>query len=320
MKHLLLPVLLLPVCAFAQTNRTPTMQSHMQSVRQFNQMTNQRTMEFQQRQMQKGMLNSRSAYSSGMMTRKEQQEVQAKQLAREKEAETKLANLTQELQRKREQSPAANPQQAAAQQKKDEKQLTLLTVKNYKEVFLPGQLNSALQSRQLPFESQRQLAGLNKTLTDNKWWKQHGSQAGASIKAYSDTLTSLTTELLGFALASPPAMPATPSAGAIKAQLAASTFDQAAATQLMRDAALSEKLLAGTELMKAVQEFTALNTASPELQGNPRKLQSEVEAKLRQVNKAMYRYDARFGTLTLVSDTYRDLLKYTSAYVAKNGK
>ncbi|RAK62067.1 hypothetical protein [Hymenobacter edaphi] len=319
MKYSLLLFLFLPLPSFAQFGRTytgPTMQQNQQSRQQFNQMTNQRTQDFQQRQLQK----NRGGYGGQSMTREAQLQAQAK---REQEANEKLAQLAQEQQRKRQQHPAANPQQAALQQKKDDKQLTLLAVKNYREVFLPGQVSNALDARQLSPKAQQQLGNLNEHLTDKAWWKkQEGAQLPGTIKAYGDTLNALAAGLLGFDVASPPAMPAPLSVSGLNAQLATDVFDQNAVTQLVGEAALSEKLLAGEQLIKAVTEFSRLSAAaaSPEPQRDPAKWKEQVQDGLRQVNKAMSRYNVRMSELTIVYEAQKALLKSTGAYVAKNGK
>ncbi|MDF7810914.1 hypothetical protein [Hymenobacter sp. YC55] len=322
MKYSLLLFFLLPLSGFAQYRPSytgPTMQQNMQSRQDFNRMTNQRTQDFQMRQLQK----NRGGYSSQPMSREAQLQAKAKQEKLEQDANGKLAQLAQEQQRKREQHPAANPQQAALQQKKDDKQLTRLAVKNYRDVFLPGQVSTALQAQQLSPEAQRQLGNLTKVLTDKSWWKkQEGAQLTNNVKAYSDTLTSLTSSLFGFDLASPPSMPSPLSVSSLNDLLATDKFDQKVATQLIQEAALTEKLIAGEQLVKAVSEFNRLGaaTASQEPTANPKKVKEDVQASLRQVNKAMDRYYARINDLTTIADAQKALLKSTEAYLAKKGK
>lgn len=271
------------------------------------------------RQLQK----NRGGYSGAPLTKKSQLEAQVQQEKFETEANEKLAQLAQQQQSQRAQHPAANPQQAALQQKKDEKQLTRLAVKNFREVFLPGQVSNAVQAQQLSLEAQQQLGTLNQNLTDKAWWKkQEGAQLPGKIKVYSDSLTLLAASLLGFDLASPPPMPAPFSVSSLNALLATDKFDQNAATQLVREAALTEKLIAGEQLVKAVNEFSRVSAAafSPPVAGDPKKLKDDVQASLRQVNKALDRYSARISDLTHIADTKKALLKSTAAYLAKNGK
>ncbi|RYU79554.1 hypothetical protein [Hymenobacter persicinus] len=323
MKHSLLLFLLLPLHAFAQYRPTytgPTMQQNQQSRQDFNRMVNQRTQDFQMRQMQR----YRSGQGSPQLLREMQQQAQAHQLELEKNANEKLAQLAQQQQLKRQEHPAANPQQAAAQQKEDSRQLTLLAVRNYREVFLPGQMTTVLQAEKLAPEGQQQLHNLNAKLADKSWWKkQDAAQLASALTAYSDTLTSLTTSLLGFNLASPPAVPAPFSVSALETQLATHVFDQKAATQLLQDAALTEKLVAGDQLIKAVNDFSSLSAAAAaggELQRNPKKVQEDVLASLHVVGKGMDRYNARVRAQNNVFDAEKALLKSTSAYVAKNRK
>ncbi|AII50894.1 hypothetical protein [Hymenobacter sp. APR13] len=317
LKQSLLLVLLLPLSCFAQTGRN-MMQINQQSRQDFNRMVNQRNQDFQSRQM----LRSRSGSGSGLMTAEQLAQAQAKQQQLEQAATDKLTQLARQQQQRREQYPAANPQQAALQQKKDEKQLNILTVKNYREVFLPGQVVNALQAQQLPARAQQNLRNLNESLTDKLWWKkQEGAGLTAKLTAYSDTLSSLTTSLLGFDLASPPAMPPPFSLTGLTAQLATHTFDQTAATQLVRDAALSDKLVAGEQLAKAVNNFRSLSTAAVQSSPtNSKKLKEDVQASLRTVNKEMERYYARISAAHALTDAQKALLKSTSDYLAKNRK
>ena len=257
------------------------------------------------------------------MTPEEQLKAQAKQQQLEQAANEKLAKLAQEQQRRREQHPAANPQQAALQQKKDDKQLNVLAVKNYRDVFLPGQVANAFQAQQLTPKAEQSLRNLNKNLQDKSWWKkQEGIQLTNALKAYSDTLTSLTTNLLGFGLASPPPLPPPFSVSGLNALLATNAFDQNAATQLIRDAALSDKLAAGEQLAEAVNNFSSLSVTAADQgpQINPKKLKEEVQASLRSVNKGMERYYARISASHAVLDAQKALLKSTADYLAKNRK
>jgi len=165
-------------------------------------------------------------------------------------------------------------------------------------VFLPGQVATALQAQQLSLQAQQQLRNLNENLTDKAWWKkQEGAQLTGSIKAYSDTLASFTASLLGFDLASPPSKPAPLSISRFHTQLATDVFDQNAANQLIQEAALNERLMAGEQLAKAVNDFSRLSASaiSQELQSNPKKLQQDVQASLRLVNKEIARYNARIS-------------------------
>lgn len=314
--------LLLPLHGFAQYNRTytgPTMQQNMQSRQDFNRRTNQYTQNFQARQSQK----NRTSYSSQAASREAQVKAQAKQQQLESDANEKLAQLAQQQQQNREKHPAANPQQAAIQQKKDEKQLTKLAVKNYREVFLPGQMTTISQAQQLSPEAQWQLGSLTKNLTDKAWWKkQEGAQLTGSLKAYGDTLTTLTTGLLGFDLASPPTKPASFSVSSLKTALATDKFDQQATTKLLQDAALTVKLIASEQLIKAVNEFSRVSnaSASQEAASNPKKVKADIQESVRSVNKAMDRYYALIGSSTTVDDAQKALLKATAAYLGKNEK
>ena len=311
-------LLALPLHAFAQFGRSytgPTMQQNQQSRQDFNRMTNQRTQDFQQRQLLRGRSGP-----GGLSPREASLQAHAKQQKLEQEATESLARLAQQQQRQRQEHPAPNPQLAAAQQKADEKQLTLLAVKNYRDVFLSGQLSNALEAQQLSPSAEQSLGKMNENLLNDAWWsKQDRAQAMGKVKAYGDSLTALTTGLLGFSLSAPPAKPAAFSADGLKEQLTKDTFDQNAATQLIRDAALSERLSAldSDNLPKAVQEFTTLATALP---SDPKKLRKEVQKSLEAVNKELARYQMRLAASTQVYSAEKALRKTTSTYLAKNSK
>jgi hypothetical protein len=297
------------------------MQQNQQSREYFNRTMNQRAEDFQMRQLQK------RRYVRGVqqpVNPEAQLQAQAKQQQAEQEANEKLARLAQEQQRKRQEHPAQNPQQAATQQKEDDKQLALLAVKNYHDVFLPGQFSNALQARNLSPKAQQDLQNLNENLLNEAWWsKQGAAQLPGKVKAYSDTLTSLTAGLLGFDLASPPPTPAQLSGSRFDDLLVNGAFDQNAATQIMQEVALAEKIIAGKGLAKAVMDFQNLSTnstSSQELQSDPKKLRKEVKESLRQVNTEMQRYQIRIGTLERLPSAQDAILKSASRYLAKNGK
>ncbi|MDQ2769906.1 MAG: hypothetical protein M3Y54_05330 [Bacteroidota bacterium] len=329
MRISLLLFLLLPLHSFAQFGpgyTGPTMQQNQQSRQDFNRMTNQRTQDFNQRAQDHLSRMGEANRASGAMrpmTPEEQRQAQAKQQQAKQEATEKLAHLVQEQQRRRQEHPAKNPQQAAAQQKEDDKQLNLLGVKNYRDFFLADQISNAVQARQLTPKAQQTLKSLSVNLLSDAWWrKQEGAQLAEKVKAYSDSLTSLTAGLLGFDLASPPPTPAQLAASQLDALLAKGTFDQQAATEIIQGVALAEKLIAGRGLAEAVMNFKSLNSngaASQELQSDPKKLQKEVSASLRRVNTEMQHYNARIVTLARLSAAQNALFNSTSNYLAKNG-
>jgi hypothetical protein len=314
LKYSLLLFLLLPLPSFAQSGRVygaPSMQRNMQSMQDFNRRTNQRTQDFQQQQMQR--MQQRQVMRSGSPAVPRAQAL-ANQQQLEQAANAQLAQLAQEQQRRREQNPAPDAQAAALQQRQDARQLTQLAVKNYREVFLPGQVTEALDTRQPTAQMHRQLRTLNQHLMSGGWWrKQAGAQLPAAVKAHGDTLRTLTTTLLGFEPAAPPLMPAPLSVSRLEQQLAADVFDQPAATQLVREAALSEKLLIGAQLAQAVTDFSRLSAAPGP---NPARWRKDVQASLRRVNKAMGYYVTHINPQTLLYEAETTLLKSTEAYVA----
>ena len=202
----------------------------------------------------------------------------------------------------------------------------MLAVKNYHDVFLPGQVSRARQAQQFSPTAQRALNRLHQNLTEKSWWKKQEAAhlpLPGTIKAYGDTLSLLTAGLFGFDLNAPPAMPAPLSMSGVAKGLSAHTFDQSVATQLIQDAALSEKLLAGRELAKAVNAFNSLTAsaaASPELASNPKKLREQVQASLREVEAEVVRYYARLDGFDKIEKAQKALIKSTEAYLARNRK
>ena len=175
------------------------------------------------------------------------EQAQARQQQAEQNASAQLAHLTQEQQRQRQAHPAADAQQAATQQKEDAQQLTQLTLKNYREVFLPGQMLGAWQSLTPAPPARQQLQAINQALLDNAWWHQQDApQLQVKVAAYGTALTKLFADLLGFSPAAMPALPALRPARALQEQLSQGpAFDQAAAAQLIGEATQAEKRLAG---------------------------------------------------------------------------
>jgi glycerol-3-phosphate dehydrogenase len=117
-------------------------------------------------------------------------------------------------------------------------------------------------------------------------------------------------------------LPAPFSVRSLNERLTKDAFDQNAATQLLREAALTQQLRAGDQLAKSVQEFSALVTAaaSPTLPGEAKKLRKEVQKSLRAVTKELARYNARIASSDDVYLAEKALRKATASYLARNSK
>jgi hypothetical protein len=354
MKKPLLLFLLLPLSAFAQyrpiyspTARptysapirtftpTPHQQSQVQQQQAYQHREQMRTQQLQQaqqmQQMQQQQMfrNQQLAFSQQQRlllrpqpTPQQLEEAQALQEKAEQKANDQLAQLAAEQQRQRQEHPAADAQQASARQQADAQKLNALAVKNYREVFLPWQVSKALQAHWLSAKGQQDFLTINKNLSRNGWWKkQEPAQLNQQVADYGKTLTSLTADLLGFDLATPPA-PAPPSANNIDDLLAKPSFDPAAATQLIRETAQAEKIAAGNQLAKAVLAFNQLAAAapSPAAQADPKKRRDEVKTGLRKVNQELQGYYREVGSSRKLYELQKDMLKATSGYLAKNGK
>lgn len=301
-------------------------QTQQQAHQTFQRMQSQQLQQMQQRYYIGNSQRSLTRQQIAVLHRPMGAEQLAKVQARQQEAETKaaeqLAQLTQQQERRRQEHPAADAQQAAAQQQADAKQLAMLTVKIYRETFLPGQMLTALQSLSLSSKAQQDIQSVNQDLLDNDWWSKEAAQAPAKVTAYGNTLAALTTDLLGFDLASPPPSPALLAATTLDEMLAKDTFDRLAAAQLIQMAAQAEKRLAGAQLAQAVKEFQDLGIKIAASQGEPqdlKKQRNEVKKSLQRVNRELMRYDMQVGNSGSLTQIHKAILKSTSDYLDKNG-
>lgn len=338
MKHSLLLLLALPLSAVAQYRPTysapirtftPTPQQQQQVQQQLAHQNFQRMQAQQMQQMQQQMFRSQQM----SMTRQQQlimrpqptpqqlEEAQALQDKAEQKANDQLAQLAAEQQRQQQEHPAADAQLATAQRQADAQKLNALAVKNYRTVFLPWQVSKALQAQGLSAKAHEDLQTINKNLSRNAWWKkQEPAQLNPQVADYGKTLTALTADLLGYDLATPPA-PAPPSATTIDDLLAKPSFDQAAATQLIRETAQAEKIAAGDKLAKAVLEFNKLAaTPSAAAQSDTKKRRDEVKTGLRKVNQELQHYYTELGSSRKLYELNKSMMKATSGYLTKNGK
>ncbi|WP_345235806.1 hypothetical protein [Hymenobacter saemangeumensis] len=292
-------------------------QQAMQYHNQQNAQLQQRMLAQQQQMMLHQLLMRRRASPQQL------EKTQALQQQREQQAIEQQASFVQEQQRKQAASPAQDEQQAQAQQKEAEKQLNLLAVKNYQEVFLPGQVFKALQARTLSHKAESELNAINSDLLSNSWWsKQEATQLNEKVAAYGKSLTMLTVDLLGFDLDAPLPSPAPLSTSQLDGMLANNTFDPLVATKIIRDAAQAEKLIAGERLAKAVKDFNTLTATAPESQELPAALKqrrNEIKEGLRLVNKEIQRYNVQIGTLNRIRFAHKEIQKATAGYLAKNG-
>ena len=316
-----------PIRTFTPTPYQQQQVQQQQAHQNFQQMQAQ-----QMQQMQTQMLSNNQRQASLRQQQMQQQlllrypltpEQLEKQQAHQHEAEAQatdyLAHLAEDQRNLRLAHPAADAQQAAAEQQEDARKLTTATVKSYREVFLPGQMLAVMQARMLSPKGQSSWQAVHQELLDKAWWsKQDAAQASSQVAAHARTLATLTTDLLGFDIASPPPVPAPLSVSALDAQLAANAFDQATATQLMRDAAQAEKRLEGERLAQAVQAFNVL--AAQPLPPDPKARQKDVQKSLRNVDKELQRYYAYAGSSGRLYQTQQAILASTATYLTKNKK
>lgn len=241
---------------------------------------------------------------------------QATQQKAEQQANEKLAHLAQEQQRKQSEHPAQDAQQAAAQQREDARQLKQLAVRNYQNVFLPGQVLAAMQSQLPSAQAQQNVQALTQELLRNAWWKQQpGAQLADKLAAHSATLAALTHELRGAEPAA--AAPTALAPGQLDALLAADSFDQQAASQLLHRAAQADKRTASTALAEAIEQFASA-AALPGQASDQKALRKQVQASVKRVNTELARYQARVGKSGQLFETQRTIAQATAGYLAKS--
>lgn len=319
----LLLLLALPLSAAAQMNGSSFGNAQYQVAQRQAQMAS----DFQRQSMERSMarLNSSSFSRAQLAEWKAQRE---KRVAKQQEAELKataaLARLARRQDSLRLVHPAPNAFQTAARKKADEQALAQLTVKNYRDVFLPGQVMAAEDARSLPEKGTQDWQNINKELLDNAWWsKQNSAQLLETVATYRTTLTSLTTALLGFDPATAPKAERMPSTAALEAMSAKGAFDQQVATQFLQDAARVEKVSASAKLVGALNDFNrdvAEAAARPEMQQNPQKMRNTVKSGLNDLNKAMARYEAAMAQSMTLDYAQTTIAKYATTFLPKNTK
>lgn len=248
---------------------------------------------------------------------------QALQQKSEQQANEQLARLAQEQQRKQLARPVQDAQQAAAQQREDARQLNLLAVRNYQDVFLPGQVLAALQSQLPSAQAQQHVQALTQELRSNFWWKrQTNAQLSEKLAAHRANLTALTHELLGpepaIAAPEPPAL----APGQVDALLTADKFDQQALQQLLGKAAQADKVTASPQLVEAIQQFTTLvaqaEAPSPDQASDQKAFRKQVKMSAKRIDAELARYQARVGASGKLFQTQRTIAQATAGYLAKN--
>lgn len=350
MNKLLLPLLLLCLPAAAQyrpvnsptyrpsysppapslyhpsTNPTVNYRVQQQQIQQAHQ--NFQQMQAQQRQQMQDQYYYRHRQPPPLPLRYPQSaeqlaQAKARQQQAEQQATEQLAHLA-ETQRQHQANPPATAAEAETQRREDARQLTQLTLKSYREVFLPGQLLAAHQALLPAPEAQQQLHALSQDLLDDTWWtQQDASQRAAKVAGYGTALTKISDNLLGFSAASLPPVPVVRSASAMREQLSqAPQFNQAAAAQLISEATQAEKRRIGERLAQAVQRFAEVSgqvAASPAAT-SPKALKqqrSDVQKSLRQVNKELFRYHAYVGSTGPLQRTQMAIMQATAGYLEK---
>jgi hypothetical protein len=319
-----------PAPLYHPSTSTSTYRSQQQTQQQahqtFQRMQSQQVQQMQQqyysRNSQHALTRQQIAVLHRPMSPEQLAKVQASQQEAENKATEQISQLIQQQERRRQEHPAVDAQQATAQQQVDAKQLAALTVKTYREAFLPGQMLSALQSLSLSSKAQQDLQSVNHNLLDNDWWSKESAQAPAKVEAYGNMLATLTTSLLGFDLASPPVASPPIAVTTLDEMLAKDTFDRLAAAQLIQTAAQAEKRLAGAQLAQAVKEFQDLGTkfaATPGELQDLKKQRNEIKKSLQRVNRELMRYDMQVGNSGSLTQVHKAILKSTGDYLNKNG-
>ncbi|WP_201982985.1 hypothetical protein [Hymenobacter rubidus] len=321
--HLLLLLLLaLPLHAAAQMNGSSYGNSQLQAAQRQAQMSN----DFQRQVMERQLSRMSSQASRAQLEQWAAQREQkiAKQHEAEQKATDDLARFAQRQDSLRRAHPSPNAQQAAARQQEDAQQLAVLTVRTYRDVFLPGQMLAAEQARTLSPKATQNWQAIDKDLLDNGWWSQQNpAQLLEKITAHRTALNALTTELLGFDPATAPKPERTPALSPLDAMRAKGPFDPQVATQFMVEAARVEKVAKSPGLVSAINEFNrrvSEAAARPEYQQNPQKLRSIVKSGLNAINKEMERYELEMYQSGVLNYAQTTLRNYAATYLPKNDK
>lgn len=247
---------------------------------------------------------------------------QARQQQAEQQANEQLTHLAQAQQRKQAEHPAPDAQQAAAQQREDAQQLKLLAVRNYQDVFLPGQVATALQSQLPSAQAQQNVHAFTQELLSSSWWKQQTSaQLSEKLATHQATLTALTHELLGAEPAAA-AVPTPLAAGQFDALLAADKFDHQATSQFLGAAAQADKRAVSPQLVEAIQQFTTVAAQAAAFSQRPasdqKAFRKQVQLTVKRVQKELVRYQARVGAPGQLFQMQRTIAQATAGYLAKN--
>jgi hypothetical protein len=247
---------------------------------------------------------------------------QASQQKAEQQANEQLAHLAQEQQRKQTEHPAPDAQQAAAQQREDTQQLKVLAVRNYQDVFLPGQVAAALQSQLPSAQAQQHVHALTQELLSSSWWKQQTSaQLSDKLATHRANLTALTHELLGPEPVAA-AVPTSSAAGQFEALLAADKFDHQVTSQLLGAAAQADKRAASSQLVEAIQQSTAVAAQAAAVSQRPasdqKAFRKQVQPTVKRVQTELVRYQAQVGAAGQLFQTQRAIAQATAGYLAKN--
>lgn len=317
-----LPLLLflaLPLSAAAQMNGSSFGNSQFQASQRQAQMHR----DFQRQTMERTM--ARSAASSTRAQLALSKEQREKRMAKQHEAELKataeLARLSRRQDSLRVANPAPNATQTAARAKADEQALAQLTVRNYRDVFLPGQVMVAEDARSLSEDGIRNWQSISKDLSDNDWWrKQDPAQLLAKVATYRTSLTALTTDLLGFDPAAAPKSLRIPSSATLEAM---STFDQQVATKYLQDVVRFEKEANSLRLVRILNDFNREVTeaaARPENQQDPQKMRSIVKSGMSDLNKAMLNYEMAMARSQLLNKAQTSITDYATRFLPKNDK
>ncbi|MDO7874101.1 hypothetical protein Q5H93_05100 [Hymenobacter sp. ASUV-10] len=333
---LLLLALPLPVMAQSSTfNPRPTTSQSNYNFRVQQQQRNYPEREFQRRMMEKQLQRPASARRpSQPQPAQLQQEATQQQLAlrrqsapeiaaaqkRQAEAEQQAAarhtQLVREQQRKRLAAPAQDEQLATVQLRQDMQQLTQLLVENYREVYLPGRLTSALRSRMLSARAQQDWNAATKALQSKAEW----SKPPAALAAHSQTLTTLASELLGYDITLPAPAPLPLATSSFEVPMARGYFDQSVADQLLLSANQADKLAASGPLVAALQslnaQVAALATTPPAAETQQNR-QQEIRESVRIANQEMERYNARIITAGSLLQVQQSLLQATASYLTQ---
>jgi hypothetical protein len=208
------------------------------------------------------------------------------------------------------------------QQQQQQLQAYLGRLTTYRTTELQPQIDKAMRERTLSVEARTTLQQLRADLVSDTWWhRQDGAVLVGLLASHANAISMLMVDLLGFDLANPSATTAGVVLPMLDEMLIKGTFSSEEAAKIIREAALTEKILSGDKLAKVTYQlvnYAKKIAASTELPDDQKKLRREVATKLRRIDRALEKYEVRIQKANHLVKTRAALIRSIDAYVQLN--